>query len=85
MLDELATHERRQQMPVAQLTWLVAAVSGNKSKLKDWYTGHAVVREDEARQNGVPEHLQRALEVGIAQGTVSDAAFATFRMLREEG
>ena len=83
MLDGLTKEAQRQQMPTAQLTWLVAAVSGNKSELSSWFTGYAREREAEQRDNGVPEHLQRALETGIVLGTVSDAAFSTVRTVRD--
>jgi hypothetical protein len=80
MVETLPEEARRQQGPTVQLTWLVAGVTGNKSTLDSWYTGHAVKRE---RTSQMPTHLERALEVGLKLKKVSDGAFTTMRRLRE--
>lgn len=80
MLTGLKAEAQRQEAATVQLTWLVAAVSGNKTTLESWHTGYGRERE---LKNAMPAHLHRALEVGIKLRKVSDGAFTTMRNLRE--
>ena len=80
MLTNLRTEAQRQQRPMAELSSLVANVTGNKSTTGEWFSGYAA---DPKPKSDMPAHLDRALETGLKLGKVSDEAFVTLRSIRD--
>jgi hypothetical protein len=79
MLERESDHHARLQMPLAQLTHLVAGALGVKSaKITDWLTGYALAREKES--SSLPKHLQRDLDMGLSLSLVSQPAYDALTM-----